>query len=76
MRTHIQIIKDAGGYQAMAAALGLDNERVRFWERRESIPLESWRAIAGADLATMDELLEAAEARATHRAPSSKQDAA
>lgn len=68
MRTHIQIIEDAGGYQAMAGKLGLDNERVRFWRRREAIPPDQWGAVAEAGFATLDELVTAPKPTKAHGA--------
>ena len=56
MRTHLQIISDAGGYQALAKAVSLPAERVRFWVKREAIPHDQWAAVIGAGLATLDEL--------------------
>lgn len=56
MRTHLQIISDAGGYQAIAATLGLPAERTRFWVKREAIPQDQWPPVIRAGLATLDEL--------------------
>lgn len=56
MRTHDQIIKDAGGYRALAAKLGLPEDRVRFWERRKSIPPGQWAAVSSARIASFTEL--------------------
>lgn len=64
MRTHLQIIADAGGYKAAAQKLGQPAERVRFWERRKAIPPEQWKLVAGAGLATLEELAEAAARKA------------
>jgi len=67
MRTHAQIITDGGGYQAVASKIPLaEAARVRFWLRRDSIPGEFWAGFAKAELATLEELAVAAEAR---RAP-------
>lgn len=63
MRTHEQIIADAGGYRALAERLDLPESRVRFWERRESIPPEQWKAVSDAGLATLEELAVAAAER-------------
>lgn len=63
MRSHAQIIAAAGGYRALAAKLGLSAERVRFWERRKAIPPTHWVDVAGAKVATLKELAEAARAR-------------
>lgn len=67
MRTHEQIILDAGGYQATAAKIDGNDAtlpgRVRFWLRRKSIPADHWNAVVTAGLATLQELADAAEAR-------------
>ena len=67
MRTHEQIIADAGGYQAAAAKIRPNDAtlvgRVRFWLRRKSIPADQWNAVVAAGLATLKELADAAEAR-------------
>ena len=60
MRTHLQIIADAGGYRALADKLGEAPNRVRFWVRRESIPHNKWKAVADARVATLEELATAA----------------
>ncbi|MDO9334971.1 MAG: hypothetical protein Q7T61_01090 [Caulobacter sp.] len=59
MRTHEQIIEQAGGYKGLAAKVKQPEERVRFWERRKSIPAPYWMAVTEAGLATVDELLAA-----------------
>jgi hypothetical protein len=64
MRTHKQIIAAAGGYRSLAEKLGQPPSRVRFWERRQAIPPEAWRAVVDAGLATADELLDVAANRA------------
>lgn len=83
MRTHEQIIADAGGYQAAAARIRPNDAvlvgRVRFWARRKSIPADQWNAVVGAGLATLKELADAAEARGRQAANDSRpsaQDAA
>lgn len=63
MRTHEQIIIDAGGYRPLASKLGLPEARVRFWMRRKAIPAEMWKRTAEAGVSTLDELAAAAEAR-------------
>lgn len=69
MRTHLQIIADAGGYRALADKLGEAPNRARFWERRQSIPPNKWKAVSDAGLATLEEL---ALAAATPRQASSE----
>lgn len=60
MRTHEQIIRDAGGYKALAKTIAPGDEvlgkRARFWEMRKSIPHDQWPAIIAAGIATLDEL--------------------
>ena len=61
MRTHLQIIDEAGGYKALAEKLTaaghrFSAEQTRFWARRETIPPERWPAMAEAGLATIEEL--------------------
>ena len=73
MRTYLQIIKDAGGYRALAETLGQPAERVRFWERRGGIPPEQWKAVSDAGIATLDEL---ATALAERRGAQDDDDAA
>lgn len=63
MRTHLQIIIDAGGYKSFASHIGQPAERVRFWERRKAIPPEQWKAVAHAGIASLEELAEAAAAK-------------
>lgn len=63
MRTHIQIIEDAGGYKQLAIHLHQKPERLRFWARRKAIPPEEWVTVAEAGVATLDELAQAAAAR-------------
>ena len=63
LRTHHQIISDAGGYKSLADKLDQPVDRVRFWERRKAIPPEQWMAVAAAGVATLDELVTAAAKR-------------
>lgn len=64
MRTHEQIISEAGGYRALATTLGQPINRVRFWERRKAIPPEAWRSVVDAGLASADEFLDLAARKA------------
>lgn len=68
MRTHKQIIVDAGGYQIAASKIDATDNllpgRVRFWMRRDSIPAERWSMVAASGLTTLEELAAAAAARA------------
>lgn len=63
MRTHSKIIDDAGGYQAVAAKLSEPVARVRFWQRRDSIPAEAWKKFSDKRVASLKELAEAAATR-------------
>lgn len=58
MRTHSQIIRDAGGALKVHDLLGLASKlnTVRSWYQRDKIPDEYWRAFADRKLATLDEL--------------------
>jgi len=58
MRSHAQIIRDAGGYQALYKRLHWNGkvETVKSWALRDSIPGEHWRALADQGLCTLDEL--------------------
>lgn len=60
MRTHSQIINDAGGVAAVARALGAPYNRVRQWPPSDSIPAPYWAAIVEAGFSTLDELALAA----------------
>ena len=48
MRTHAEIIRDAGGWRAVRDALAMptDDAKVKFWFFRDSIPCEYWKALA------------------------------
>jgi hypothetical protein len=63
MRTHLQIIIDSGGYKGLAEKIGQPASRVRFWQRREAIPPELWKAVADAGIASLEELATAAAER-------------
>ena len=56
MRTHEQIIADAGGYQSLASRLGRPKSQVRFWERRKRIPARFWADVADKRVASLREL--------------------
>lgn len=62
MRTHAEIIRDAGGWRDVRAALGLPTTdyKVKFWFFRDSIPAEWFKAVADLGLSTPDELTLAA----------------
>jgi len=72
MRTHAQIIADAGGHHGLTRSLlpHLPDQdevtlrkRVLAWARTDSIPGEYWALLAQIDVAPMDELAEAAARR-------------
>lgn len=72
MRTHAQIIADAGGHHGLTRSL-LPNlpdqdevtlrKRVLAWARTDSIPGEYWSLLAHIGIAPMDELTGAAARR-------------
>lgn len=64
MRSHLQIIDDAGGPAKTARAISADPGMVKQWKRTDSIPGPYWAAIAAASIATLDELAEAVAGRA------------
>lgn len=65
MRTHSQIIADAGGPSQLKRRLNLlaTIHTVRSWAARDSIPAAHWNAVVAARLATLQELADAAEVR-------------
>lgn len=68
MRTHTDIIMDAGGQTKVAnrittEAAPVDANLVHAWKREDSIPPAYWPRIVDAGVATLDELARAAEAR-------------
>lgn len=62
MRTHKQIIRDAGGPLYVATILGMTDTpwTVRSWSARSSIPAPYWLELAVLGLASLEELAEAA----------------
>lgn len=59
MRSHADIIRDAGGPHKVRDRLGLranQFETVKSWYLRDSIPAEHWRAFHDQNLCTLDEL--------------------
>lgn len=70
LRTHHQIISEAGGYKSLADKLEQPADRVRFWERRKAIPPEQWKAVSDAGIASLEELATAAAERAKPEARS------
>jgi hypothetical protein len=62
MRTHAEIIRDAGGWREVRNALALptDDARCKFWFFRDSIPCEYWKALADLEFTSVEELALAA----------------
>lgn len=58
MRTHAEIIRDAGGWRVVRDRLGLHEENTipKFWWHRDSIPCDYWTALAELKLTTVEEL--------------------
>ncbi len=57
MRSHQQIIDDAGGYRSVATTLAAESvHTVRSWRQRNSIPREAWPEFIRHDLASLIEL--------------------
>jgi hypothetical protein len=63
MRTHADIIRDAGP-APVADLTGVSIHTVRSWVQRDSIPSEYWSALVRAEHAKPDELIEAAAKKA------------
>lgn len=56
-------IIDRKGLAGTAEALGLPTKNVRRWVDSDSIPADWWKPISEAEIATLEELAAAAEAR-------------
>lgn len=69
MRSHSQIIKDAGGPSRLIAKLALSTPiyTVRSWVARNSIPAPIWQSLADHGLATLEELAADAARNAARR---------
>lgn len=61
--SHRAIIARNNGPAAVGRLIGVDPNTVKAWNRNDSIPAAHWHAVAGAGLATLDELAEAAARR-------------
>lgn len=61
--SHQEVIERGGGPARFARTIGADPNTVKAWKRLNSIPAPYWQAVAGADLATLDELAIAAARR-------------
>lgn len=62
--THRDIIERAGGPAALGRAINVDANTTKAWKRLDSIPAAHWQSIAQAEIASLDELAEAAATRA------------
>ena len=62
MRTHSQIIRDAGEDRVVAITKRPINT-VRSWVTRDSIPAPEWAGLVAAELCKADELIAAAAAK-------------
>jgi hypothetical protein len=72
MRTHEQIIIDAGGPTRLAKLIGIEPGKAKQWRRNSSIPGPYWAALTAAKVAKLDELAHAA----AKRTPSKQGEAA
>jgi len=65
MRTHREVIRDAGGVTAFARKLSLSPKAatVQSWWQRDSIPNQYWLLVAQLELASLPELALAAAAK-------------
>lgn len=60
MRSHAQIIIDAGGPSSVAREVSALPGTVKQWRRNDSIPAPYWQAVSAKGLATLEELAKAA----------------
>lgn len=67
MRTHADIIRSRPA-NAVSTALSVSLHTVRSWAQRNSIPAEHWAGIRDLEMATLEELADAAATRATQEA--------
>lgn len=67
MRTHQDIISDAGGVAKLADTLALDPNTVKAWRKGSSIPGRYWAEIEDAGIATVRELADSAKAPVAKR---------
>lgn len=63
MRTHRDIIAEAGGPTKLAERIAVERWLAGAWKREDSIPAAYWPRLVDAGLATLDDLAHAAEAR-------------
>ena len=62
MRSHAQIVRDAGSADELAEKRNVSVHTVRSWIQRDSIPPEHWAAFASEDQNILAELAEYAAA--------------
>jgi hypothetical protein len=76
--THAELIDRAGGPAKTGASLEppVDGNTVKGWKRNDSIPGPYWQAFADANLATLEELAAAAEAKRRAAVPDDADKAA
>lgn len=67
MRTHSDILRDAGTVEEIATRRGVSVPTVRSWIQRDSIPSEYWADFANENCGTLEELAAAEKARAEDR---------
>lgn len=67
MRTHQDIIDDAGGTTKLAETLALDPNTVKAWRKGNSIPGRYWAEIEDNSFATVRELADSAKAPVAKR---------
>jgi hypothetical protein len=69
MRTHRQIVADAGGPKKLHRRLGIAGgyETVKSWAMRDRIPSHYWLRLANEGVATLHELAVAADAKGDDR---------
>jgi hypothetical protein len=63
MRSHAQIITDAGGPAALAKSVSAQSGAIKQWRRTNSIPAPYWQALADLGVANLEELASAAATR-------------
>ena len=61
MRSHTQIVTDAGADAAIAELIGANVHQVRDWRLRDSIPAEWWARLTEREFTSLEELAAAAE---------------
>lgn len=63
MRTHAQIVREAGSVEEVALWRKVSVNTVRSWMQRDSLPAEHWAAFAREGKADLTELANAAASR-------------